>query len=446
MRRRTTPLIAGAALAVASLTAAGAAPATAAPTPLERQVLGDRDGWAAAGGGTTGGSAAAQENVFTVRTWQEFRDALGGDAARGEDEPRIVRVVGRIDANTGADGERLTCDDYAVDGYDLERYLSAYDADGRPLGHDPADGEFVNPLEAARAASQDAQEAQVRQHVGSNVTIVGVGRDAQLVGAALTVRDSSNVIVRNLRLSDSYDCFPAWDPGDSGGNFNSEYDTLGIVGSTNVWVDHASFDDGENPPDSLPQYFGARYEVHDGSLDVTNASDLVTVSWSTFTDHDKTMLIGSSDSRTTDRGKLRVTLHHNVFERTKERTPRVRFGQVDVYNNVYRATDPDFFGYVWGAGVESQIIAEENYLELADGIDPADVVKGWGGTALRAEGNLVNGRSKHHELDLVALHNAAAPGEFLEDAVDWTPRYRERVDPAQSLPSRVPRLAGSGNL
>jgi pectate lyase len=45
----------------------------------------------------------------------------------------------------------------------------------------------------------------------------------------------------------------------------------------------------------------------------TNASDLLTVSYNRLHDRDKTMLIGSSDSRITDRGKLRVTVHHNQF-------------------------------------------------------------------------------------------------------------------------------------
>ena len=34
---------------------------------------------------------------------------------------------------------------------------------------------------------------------------------------------------------------------------------------------------------------------------------------------------------------LRVTLHHNLFESIGQRTPRVRFGKVHVYNNLYRA-------------------------------------------------------------------------------------------------------------
>jgi pectate lyase len=64
---------------------------------------------------------------------------------------------------------------------------------------------------------------------------------------------------------------------------------------------------------SQPTYLGRPYQEHDALVDITNGSDLVTVSYSWPHDHDKTMLIGSSDSRTTGRGKLRVTIHHNLF-------------------------------------------------------------------------------------------------------------------------------------
>jgi pectate lyase len=84
-----------------------------------------------------------------------------------------------------------------------------------------------------------------------------------------------------------------------------------LTEATHVWVDHNDFLDGTNLDSDQPSYFGRPHQVHDGLLDITNASDLVTVSYIEFHHHDKTKLIASSDSRITDRGKLRVTLHHN---------------------------------------------------------------------------------------------------------------------------------------
>jgi pectate lyase len=84
--------------------------------------------------------------------------------------------------------------------------------------------------------------------------------------------------------------------------------------------------------------------VHDGELDITNGSDLVTVSWNVFKEHSKTSLNGSSDTASGDNGKIRSTFHHNYFYNVEERVPRDRFGKIDVYDNFY---DISNFGNVY---------------------------------------------------------------------------------------------------
>ncbi len=176
-----------------------------------------------------------------------------------------------------------------------------------------------------------------------------------------------NVIVRNISFQDTVDCFPEWSPTDGvTGNWNAAYDSISIAHATHVWIDHNRFADLRTRDDTQPVYFGHRLQVHDGHLDITNESDFVTVSWNQFTSHDKTMLIGNSDSATEDREHLRVTLHHNLFEGTGQRMPRVRFGKVHVYNNVYRADRNTNYRSSWGAGIESQIYAENNYFEMSN--------------------------------------------------------------------------------
>ena len=83
---------------------------------------------------------------------------------------------------------------------------------------------------------------------------------------------------------------------------------VGTTFSSRIWIDHNAFDDGEHPDRTQPIYFGRPFQWHDGECDITNGSDLVTVSWNRFTDHDKTMLIGGSDSASaSDRNRLRIT-------------------------------------------------------------------------------------------------------------------------------------------
>ncbi|RKN42430.1 pectate lyase family protein [Streptomyces hoynatensis] len=400
-----------------------------------REVLAEDDGWAAAGGGVTGGSAADAEHTFTVSTREELAAAL----AAADGEPTLIRVRGTIDANTDAEGNPLSCEDYATDGYTREGYLAAYDP--ATWGREDPSG----PLEEARIASAARQAERVKLSVGSDTTIIGLGDDARLLGATLNVSGQDNVIVRNLTFEDAFDCFPYWDPTDGEfGEWNSEYDNLVLSGSTHVWVDHNTFTDGRRPDAAQPRYFGRLFQQHDGQLDVVRGADLVTASWNVFTEHDKTILVGNSDGASaTDRGRLRVTFHHNLFHNLTERAPRVRYGRVDAYNNHYAQDAGRDYAYSWGIGRESGLLAEYNAFTLPAGVDAAQTIHQWtAGTSLTENGNWVNGEPT----DLLAAYRAANPGSDLGDDSGWTPELRARVDDPRRVPALVDEGAGAGNL
>ncbi|ELT45647.1 polysaccharide lyase family 1 protein [Arthrobacter nitrophenolicus] len=446
MQKRTT-LSMSAAVAVAGAllvsAPAGASPnpladpaAQTAQTPLERQVLAAGNGWASAGAGTTGGSAATDAHVYDVSTKAEL---LAAFAAAGT-APKIVRIHGTIDANTAADGSAVTCENYAEGtGYSLQQYLQDYDPATYGRSQEPE-----GTQESARRAAAGKQALNIRVDIPSNTTIVGATPDSTITGAALRINGASNVIVRNLTVRDAHDCFPAWDPTDGAdGNWNSEYDMLQVINrATNVWIDHSEFTDAPNLDSSQPLYFGRPYQVHDGAVDVTNGSDLVTMSFNRFADHDKLLLIGSTDSPGRgDPGKLRVTIHHNVFENVGQRAPRVRFGQVDVYNNHFKvnADSTVTYGYTLGAGFDSHLHAEANAFTLPAGIDAADIITRFKGTAITTIGNAVNGKIT----DLRAAYNAAAaPVDQLAEDTSWTPTLRTQVHPAQAVPALLQDSTG----
>ncbi|MET8980234.1 pectate lyase [Streptomyces sp. NPDC004539] len=418
---------------VAALLPLLALPAHAEARDASRDTLPANDGWASYGTGTTGGSAADAAHVFTVTTRAELARALDG----GSDTPKIIKVAGTIDANTDDSGRRLDCADYATDGYDLKAYLAAYDP--RTWGAAKPAG----PQEDARQASAARQAERVVLKVGSNTTLVGVGK-AVVKGANLQVRNATNVIVRNLDLRDAYDCFPVWQPNNGGlGDWKTAYDNLWLSGATHVWVDHVTFGDQGHPDADEPTYFARNYLRHDGLLDITNASDLVTVSWSRFADHDKAMLIGSGDTATGDRGKLRVTLHHNEFRGVVQRAPRVRFGQVHLYNNRYLVTGDDY-RYSIGVSTESAIVAENNAFHAPGHVEVADLVKSWNGTALQQSGTLFNG----YPVDLLTIYNAYNSGSERDLTADagWTPTLHTKIDSAREADRQVARGAGAGRL
>jgi pectate lyase len=420
-------------LIAAVVTAALCWPATATAThglPLGRQVLASDDGWAAETTGTTGGSSAPSQNVHVVDNRAELVAALAAPA------PRIVYVRGKIDANTDDAGHRLGCDDYAAPGYSLEAYLAAYDPEIWGRETEPS-----GPLEEARVASTVRQSAQIKLKVGSNTTIVGLGRGAELHGVNLHVDKADNVIIRNLTFVDAADCFPQWDPTDgAAGEWNSLYDNVSVTGSTHVWVDHNTFTDGDNPDSAQPRYFGRPFQVHDGQLDLTNGSDLITVSWNEFTDHDKTMLIGSTNNPANDRGKLNVTVHHNLFANTLQRLPRVRFGQVHVYNNHYRLSDA--LVYALGVGVESRIFAESNVFTLDHTVEPSRLLFDWGGTTITTRNNLARTNHRTTPVDLVAEYNATNDPDLTPNA-GWTPTRHTTIHPPHSIPTLISIHAGA---
>jgi pectate lyase len=160
-------------------------------------------------------------------------------------------------------------------------------------------------------------------NVTTNTTLEGAAAGATIRGSVV-IDGAINVIVRNLTIvgnncSDTSDC-------------QDGADALSINGgSHHVWVDHCDISNGS-----------------DGNLDVVDASDFVTVSWTKFSysattrDHRFSNLVGDDDGATTDAGKLGVTFHHCWWaDRVQERQPRVRYGRVHIFNSLYTSSGND---------------------------------------------------------------------------------------------------------
>lgn len=408
--------------------------ANATDADLYHQKLASKDGWASSGKGTTGGSKADSAHTFTVSTRAQLVKALGSST---DTTPRIIKVKGTIDANTDDAGKKLTCSDYASGtGYSLSAYRKAYDPATYGRSKLPS-----GTQEEAREAAVAKQSKNIVFKVPANTTLVGVpGTKAKILGGMVQIQNVDNVIVRNLTFAATEDCFPQWDPTDGDkGNWNSKYDSVTLRGATHVWADHNTFTDGPNYDSANPEYFGREYQIHDGALDITKGSDLVTVSHNRFTNHDKTMLIGSSDTDST--GKLRVSIHHNVWKGIGQRAPLARIGQIHVYNNYYDVTT--VHGYVSQYSINSranaQVVAEKNYWRLPSGGNAAKLLTGDGTGAIAGTGNLVNGKTT----DLVAAYNAASSKD-LKTTVNWTPSLKAGLESsAKNLPTTLSTTTGA---
>ena len=290
---------------------------------LIRETLPQNDGYASLNGGVSGGANADSKNIYRVKTKKELLNALG---SIGNNVEKIIVIENDIDFTIDSNGNKLDVSNYEVSGYNLKYYLKEYNPDS--WGKNKISGN----LEELRKKSSKNQEKDVVIDIPSNTTIVGL-ENVKLIGVNFRI-STNNIIIRNIHFITPLDLFPQWDPfDDKTGNWNSQYDSITIKGGNNIWIDHCIFEDSKTEE---IKYFGRKYEQHDGLVDITDGADNITVSYNIFRNHNKTMLIGSSDNKKSDDGKLKVTLHHNYFYNIVQRGPRVRYGLIHIYNNYYK--------------------------------------------------------------------------------------------------------------
>jgi pectate lyase len=249
-------------------------------------------------------------------------------------------------------------------------------------------------------------ESDGMHSVTSDKTIEGLGANAALVGGGLNIglpvdedlttppaNAVRNVIIRNLSISGAPD------------------DLINVqMFSHHIWIDHNDFSNGG-----------------DGAVDIKRGSDLVTVSWNHFYDHDKTLLLGHDDDNAAqDNGRLRVTYHHNFFDASDQRNPRVRFAPiVHVYNNYYYENS-----YGVASTNDSGLFVEGNYFYSVN--NPGRVVfSGPEGRMVQRDNILVD---CNHEIEVRGT--VTDPRTF----------YQYTADSAASVPTVVPAGAGVGKV
>lgn len=167
--------------------------------------------------------------------------------------------------------------------------------------------------------------------VKAGCTIEGIGSDATFNGFGLVMKNCSNVEVRNLGFM----------------NCNSnEGDDCGLQQKNDhIWVHNCDFFYGDAGSDS-DQAKG------DGALD-TKTSAFVTHSYNHFWDNGKCNLQGMKSESTENY----ITYHHNWYDHSDSRHPRIRTCSVHCYNNYFDGNAKYGIGVTMGASC----FAENNY-------------------------------------------------------------------------------------
>ena len=174
----------------------------------------------------------------------------------------------------------------------------------------------------------------------TNLTVEGIGTDATMNGFGIVIKNSSNVEIRNLGFM----------------NCNSkEGDDCGLQQENDhVWVHNCDFFYGDAGSDS-DQAKG------DGALD-TKKSTYVTHSYNHFWDNGKCNLQGMKDETTSNY----ITYHHNWYDHSDSRHPRIRTCTVHIYNNYFDGNAKYGVGVTMGASA----FVESNYFRSTATMKP----------------------------------------------------------------------------
>ncbi len=207
----------------------------------------------------------------------------------------------------------------------------------------------------------------------AGMTIEGIGEDATLRGFGVKVKNMSNLEIRNLgcMLCDSSE----------GDNYSLQQD------NDHVWVHNCDSFYGMAGGD-------ADQAKGDGALDCKKSS-YITFSYNHFWDNGKCNLLGLKENTTSD---LYITYHHNWYDHSDSRHPRVRFYTAHVYNNYYDGNAK----YGIGSTQSSSIFSESNYFRnckypMLTSMQGSDILTGGtfsseDGGVIKAYGNIMEGQ------------------------------------------------------
>ncbi len=230
------------------------------------------------------------------------------------------------------------------------------------------------------------------------ITLEGVGDDAVADGWGLRIKNASNIEIRNIGTMNCN---------------SSEGDNIGLQQNNDyIWVHNCDFFYG-NAGSDADQIKG------DGALDCKK-STYVTFSYNHFWDTGKSNLLGLSENTTSG---LYITYHHNWYDHSDSRHPRVRFYSAHVYNNYYDGIAK----YGVGSTEGSSVFVENNFFRnckypMLTSMQGTDIFydgtgtfSGEDGGTIKSFNNSISGQTRY-----IPYHPTNYPVEF--DAVEAATR------------------------
>ncbi|MBZ0271133.1 hypothetical protein K8I61_03795 [bacterium] len=181
--------------------------------------------------------------------------------------------------------------------------------------------------------------------IPDDITVDARGHDITLTQNGFRIDGAANIVVMNIAFVDV--------SGETG-------DGIQILnGAHDIAIVHCRFDSAGLMP--------FVEDIPDEQISIVWGATDITIEWCRFENHDKVLLIGNGDAPPEIDEDIRVTIHHSVFVNTGRRHPFLRYGQVDLFNNIVG----DWTRYLeWPYGTRSstdaEILAEANWYEQSN--------------------------------------------------------------------------------
>lgn len=213
----------------------------------------------------------------------------------------------------------------------LQAIINAYQkgAESRPLDVRLIGCITADDMDYFASSSEGLQVKGKNNSIEMNITIEGIGDDATIKGFGILLRNAVSVELRNFAVMLCMD------------------DCISIdTDNMYCWIHNIDLFYGQEGSDD-DQAKG------DGTIDIKGDSKYITVAYNHFFDSGKSSLCGMKSESAPNY----IDYHHNWFDHSDSRHPRVRTMSVHVWNNYYDGCSK----YGAGATMGSSVFVESNY-------------------------------------------------------------------------------------
>lgn len=282
--------------------------------------------------GTEKANEAVETNVFTAKAHDRggfahlnYTKGIGAYNDNG-----TLKAGAKVVYVTAENAKTVTCE---VDGKTFTGLQGIMDGRNGKYGTTPVAVRIIGMIKITDtdelgSSSEGLQIKGQKSYTEMNVTFEGVGNDAVIHGFGILMRNCTSVELRNFAVMNCKDDCVSLDTDNS-----------------HCWIHNIDFFYGNDK--------GGDQAKGDGSLDVKGDSQYITFSYNHFWDSGKSSLCGMKS----ESGPNYMTYHHNWFDHSDSRHPRVRTMSVHVYNNYFDGNAK----YGVGATTGSSVFVESNY-------------------------------------------------------------------------------------